>query len=83
MDRNWLDIGVILIVAVFTLTGLTSGFVFSTFRIIATTISLFLSLGFYGRLTEMLYGTFVEEVLGNFIYDGFRSNTAINAAQRN
>jgi len=83
MDRNWLDIGVVLVIGVFTLIGLTSGFVFSTFRVISTIISLFLSLSFYGRLTEMLYGTYVEEVLGNFIYDGFRSNQAISAAQRN
>jgi uncharacterized membrane protein required for colicin V production len=83
MDRNWLDIGVVLVIGVFTLIGLSSGFVFSTFRIISTILSLFLSLSFYNRLTAMIYGTYAEEILGNFIYDGFRSNQVITAAQMN
>ena len=83
MDRNWLDIFVILVIGVFTLIGLTSGFVFSAFRIVSTVVSLFLSLSFYGKIADMITDTYAEEVLGNLIYDGFRSSQAITAAQRN
>ena len=83
MDRNWLDIFVVLVIGVFTLIGLSSGFVFSTFRIISTVLSLFLSLSFYGKLAVVITDTYVEEVLSNLIYDGFRSSQAITAAQKN
>jgi len=83
MDRNWLDIGVVLVIAIFTLIGLSSGFVFSVFRIVTTLLSLILSVSFYHRLVALISGTYAEEVLGNLIYDGFRSSPIIAAAQRN
>ena len=83
MSQNWLDISVFVVIATFLFIGLTSGFVFSVFRLIAMAISMGLAGVFYIRLTPFLLDTFVEEVVCNMIYDGFRSDPAINLAQRN
>ena len=83
MDQNWLDISVFIVIATFLFIGLTSGFVFSLFRLIAMTISMGLAGIFYNKLTPYLFDTFIEEIIGNLIYDGFRSDPAINLAQRN
>jgi uncharacterized membrane protein required for colicin V production len=83
MDRTWLDIGVVLVIGIFTLIGLSSGFVFSLFRIISTVVSLFLSVTFYGKIADVIRGTYAEEVLSTFIYDRFRQNPSITAAQKN
>ena len=83
MSQNWLDISVFAVITTFLLIGLTSGFVFSLFRLIAMTISIGLAGVFYVKLTPFLFDTFLEEVVCNMIYDGFRSNPVINLAQRN
>jgi len=81
LDRNWLDIGALIIIGVFFLIGLSSGLVFSAFRLISMFISLFMSLIFYNRLAALVYGTYAETVVNAFIYDGFLSNPRVSAAQ--
>ncbi|MDR1438902.1 MAG: CvpA family protein [Clostridiales bacterium] len=82
MDYNWLDLGVFAVLAVFLLIGLSSGLVFSAFRIVSMLISLFMSLSFYGKLTALIRGTLVEDIIRNLIYGGLRAHAGISAAQR-
>ena len=82
MDQNWLDVGSLVVIGVFFLIGLSSGFVFSTFRMITVGISLFMAGAFYKKLTTFIFGTYVEDIINNLIYDSFRSSAAVNQAQR-
>jgi len=81
LDRNWLDIGIWVVIAGYFLIGLSSGFIFSAYRLICLAISLSLSLMFYDRLAGFVHGTFIEEVLEMLIYSGLRLNQPINSAQ--
>ena len=83
MDQNWLDIGAIVVIGGFLLIGLSSGFIFSTFRMMTMGISLLMSGLFYEKLTNFIFGTYVEDIINNLIYDSFRSSAAVNLAQRN
>lgn len=80
-DKNWLDIGVLVVIGIFFLIGLSSGLIFSAFRILSMFIALFMSLSFYGKLARLVYGTYAETVINAFIYDGFLSNPEVSAAQ--
>jgi uncharacterized membrane protein required for colicin V production len=80
-DKNWLDIGVLIVIGVFFLIGLSSGLIFSAFRLLSMVIALFMSLSFYDRLAGFIYGTYAETVIDAFIYDGFLSNPEVSAAQ--
>jgi len=81
LDRNWLDIGILLVIGVFFLIGLSSGLVFSAFRLVSMFIALFMSLTFYDKLAGLVYGTYAETVIDAFVYDGFLSNPKVSAAQ--
>jgi len=81
LDRNWLDIGVLTVIGIFFIIGLTSGLVFSAFRIISMFIALIMSLSFYEKLAGFVYGTYAETVINAFVYDGFLSNPNVSAAQ--
>jgi len=80
-DKNWLDLGVLIVIGVFFLIGLSSGLIFSAFRLLSMFIALFMSLSFYNRLAAFFYGTYAETVIDAFIYDGFLSNQAVSSAQ--
>ncbi|MDR1061736.1 MAG: CvpA family protein [Clostridiales bacterium] len=82
MDYNWLDLGVFSVIGLFLLVGLSSGLIFSGFRIVSMFISLFMSFSLYEKLAALVRGTIVEEIIGNMIYDGLRANPDISAAQR-
>ncbi|MDR3119769.1 MAG: CvpA family protein [Clostridiales bacterium] len=81
MDRNWLDIGVLVVIGVFFLIGLSSGLIFSAFRLVSMVIAMFMSLSFYEKLAGFIYGTYAETLVYSFISDGFRSNPEASAAQ--
>jgi uncharacterized membrane protein required for colicin V production len=82
MDYNWLDLGVFSVIGLFLLVGLSSGLIFSAFRIVSMFISLFMSFSFYGKLAALVRGTLAEEIIRNMVYDGLRANPDISAAQR-
>jgi len=81
LDRNWLDIGVLIVIGVFFLIGLSSGLIFSSFRLLSMFIALYMSLAFYDRLAGFIYGSYAETVIDAFIYDNFLSNPVVSAAQ--
>ena len=81
LDRNWLDIGVLIVIGVYFLIGLSSGLIFSAFRLVSMFIALFMSLTFYNKLAGFIYGTYAETVINAFIYDGMLSNPKVSAAQ--
>ena len=80
-DRNWLDLGVLLVIGVYFLIGLSSGLIYSAFRLVSSAIALYMSVSFYDRLAGFVYGTYAETVIDAFIYDGFLSNPVVSAAQ--
>ena len=80
-DKNWLDIGVLIVIGVFFLIGLSSGLIFSAFRLLSMFIALYMSLSFYDRLAGFIYGSYAETVIDAFIYDNFLSNPEVSAAQ--
>ena len=80
-DKNWLDVGVLIVIGVYFLIGLSSGLIFSTFRLISMFIALLMSLSFYDKLAGFIYGSYLETVVNAFIYDGFLSNPKVSAAQ--
>ena len=80
-ERNWLDIGVLIVIGVFFLIGLSSGLIFSAFRLLSMAIALYMSVSFYDRLAGFIYGTYAETVIDAFIYDAFLSNPDVSAAQ--
>ncbi|MCL2057613.1 MAG: CvpA family protein [Oscillospiraceae bacterium] len=80
-DKNWLDVGVLIAIGVFFLIGLSSGIIFSSFRLLSMFIALIMSLAFYDRLAGFIYGTYAETVIDAFIYDNFLSNPEVSAAQ--
>jgi uncharacterized membrane protein required for colicin V production len=81
LDKNWLDIGVLAVIGIFFLIGLSSGLIFSAFRIVSMFIALVMSLSFYDKIAGFVYGTYAETVINAFIYDGFLSNSEVSAAQ--
>ena len=81
LEKNWLDVGVLIVIGVFFFIGLSSGIVYSTFRLLSMFIALLMSLSFYGKLAGFIYGSYVETVINAFIYDGFLSNPKVSAAQ--
>ena len=81
LNKNLLDVGILLVIGVFFLIGLSSGLIFSAFRIISMLIAAFMSLSFYNKLAGLIYGTYAETVINAFIYDGFLSNPDVTAAQ--
>ena len=81
LDKNLLDIGVLVVIGIFFLIGLSSGLIFSAFRILSMFIALIMSLSFYEKLAGFVYGTYAETVINAFIYDGFLSNPEVSAAQ--
>ena len=82
MDGNWLDIGVLVVIGGFFLIGLSSGLVFSAFRLFTIALSMLLSLSLYKRVADLIFGTYAETVIGTLIYDGFRSSPEVSAAQQ-
>ena len=82
MDGNWVDIGVLIVIGGFFLIGLSSGLVFSAFRLLTIALSFLLSLSFYKRIADLIFGTYAEIVIGTLVYDGFRSNPEVSAAQQ-
>ena len=80
-DKNWLDIGVLVVIGVFFLIGLSSGLIFSAFRLLSMFIALHMSLVFYDRLAGLIYGSYAETVIDAFIYDNFLANPEVSAAQ--
>ena len=82
MDGNWLDIGVLVVIGGFFLIGLSSGLIFSAFRLFTIALSMLLSLSLYKRIADIIFGTYAETVIGTLVYDGFRSNPEVSAAQQ-
>jgi len=80
-DKNWLDVGVLIVIGVFFLIGLSSGLIFSAFRLLSMVIALYMSISFYDKLAGFIYGTYAETVIDAFIYDGFLSNPEVSAGQ--
>jgi hypothetical protein len=80
-DYNWLDLGAVAAIGIFLLIGLSSGLIFSAFRIVSMFVSLLMSLSFYEKLASLARGTLVEEIVSNMVYGGLRSRPAIMAAQ--
>lgn len=81
LNKNLLDVGVLLVIGVFFLIGLSSGVIFSAFRMLSMFIAAFMSLSLYNKLADLIYGTYAETVINAFIYDGFLSNPDVTAAQ--
>lgn len=81
LEKNLLDSGVLIVIGIFFLIGLSSGLIFSAFRLVSMFIAAFLSLSFYGKIAGLIYGTYAETVVNAFIYDGFLSNPEVSAAQ--
>lgn len=81
LDKNWLDVGVLIVIGVFFLIGLSSGLIFSAFRLVSMFIALFMSLTLYDKLAGFIYGTYAETVINAFVYDGFLSNPKVSEAQ--
>ena len=80
-SKNWLDVGALMVIGIFFLIGLSSGLIFSAFRLMSMFISLFMSLTLYSKLAVFLYGTYAETVIDAFIYDNFIANPEVSAAQ--
>ena len=80
-NKNWLDIGVLLVIGIFFLIGLSSGLIFSAFRLVSMFIALYMSLAVYDRLAGFIYGSYAETVIDAFIYDNFLANPEVSAAQ--
>jgi len=80
-NKNWIDVGILAVIAIFFLIGLSSGLIFSAYRILSMIIALFMSISFYEKIAGFIYGTYAETVINAFIYDGFLSNADVSAAQ--
>ena len=81
LKNNLLDMGVLVVIGTFVIIGLTSGLIFSAFRILSMFVAAIASLSFYEKVAGLVYGTYAETVVNAFIYDGFLSNPEVSAAQ--
>lgn len=58
---NWIDFVVVLIILVFSIIGLSSGFIFSIFRIGSFFISIFVAVKFHPVVAKILLATNLDE----------------------
>ncbi len=77
---NWTDIGVVVIILIFTIIGLKNGFLYSVFRLLSYILSVIFAIKFYPVLSEMLQKTTIYDNIKKAVIDGIIRQQGVNAA---
>lgn len=77
---NWTDIGVVVIILIFTIIGLKNGFLYSVFRLLSYILSVIFAIKFYPVLSEMLQKTTLYDNIKKAVIDGIVRQQGVNTA---
>lgn len=67
---NWTDIGVLVIILIFTIIGVRNGFLYSVFRLFSYIVSVIFAVKFYPVLSEMLQKTVIYTNIKTSVING-------------